>query len=96
MTYTRETKLPHAEYPLLLLTIDSFENFDTGELFEGATNARIVQHNGTIEQQASRKLPDWITPGNNYAFVGWSSSQTNRFHAASYYMSNRFKVVPKP
>jgi len=90
-SYTR-TADAEGKYPLLLLTLDSFENMDTGEIYAGTMGARVIKQSGTRNLRATRKLPDYASPG-TYTLEGWISSQTNRLTRAEYYSSEPFRVV---
>jgi len=89
--YTRTSDV-EGTYPLLLLTLDSFENMDTGEIYAGTMGARVIKQSGTRNLRATRKLPDYASPG-TYTLEGWISSQTNRLTRAEYYSSEPFRVV---
>lgn len=79
--------------PILLLTIDSFENQDTGEVFSAQMASRIVRETGERHFKATRRIPADCTPG-RYVFEGWASSQTSRMSRAVSYSSNEFTILP--
>jgi hypothetical protein len=79
--------------PILLLTIDSFENQDTGEVFSAQMASRIVREEGERHFKATRRIPPDCTPG-TYVFEGWASSQTSRMSRAVAYSSNTFTIRP--
>lgn len=93
-TYTRIDK-KEDNYPLLLTTIDSFENKDTGEIYPGQVGARVILHSGTEHRRATRRLADWATPG-TYVWEGSAKSETARMSRASYILSAPFKVTGSP
>lgn len=92
-TYNRKCKGDNADLPLIMLTVDSFENLDTGEIFVGTFASRIVRRNGTEHLQALRRLSTDCTPG-IYAFEGWVSIQGVVPTQPVPYSSRKFKVLP--
>ena len=80
---------------LLMLTIYSFENLDTGEIFTGTLASRIIRQDGSQHLRATRRLSTDATPG-TYAFEGWASIQGKDSIRAVPYSSQIFTVRPKP
>src|SRR6185295_18127885 len=93
-SYTRFAQR-EGTYPVVYISIDCFENIDTGEIFPGITGARIVKESGNVTRHGLRKLPEYATPG-RYKIEGSVISQTNRLTAAQAYTSEAFVVKPKP
>ena len=91
--YTRYAQR-EGTYPVVYISIDCFENIDTGEIFPGITGARIVKESGETVRHGLRKLPDFATPG-RYKIEGSVISQTNRLTAAQAYTSEAFVVKPR-
>lgn len=94
-TYVRHCH-PSEEQPLpiLLLQLDSFENIDTGEVFQGTMASRIIKQAGDQKLIATRVLPEHMSPG-RYVFEGWASSQVSRLSKATAYVSRQFIVKPR-
>lgn len=90
-SYDRTCNVNDAALPLLMLTVDSFENLDTGEVFMGTFASRIVRRNGTEKFNALRRLSEDCTPG-TYSFEGWISIQGSVPTQPVPYSSRKFKV----
>jgi len=82
-------------FPVVLLTVDSFENQDTGEIFEGEIGARVIHAPGGIRRRATRMLPEGATPG-IYILEGWARAEGKRLSQGVPFESEPFKVTPKP
>lgn len=91
-TYDRTCKVDDSALPLLMLTVDAFENLDTGEIFVGTFASRIVRRNGTEHLRALRRLSPDCTPG-TYSFEGWISIQGTLPTQPVPYFSRKFRVV---
>lgn len=79
--------------PILLFTLDSFENIETGEVFPGTQAARIVREIGDHPFHATRRIPADASPG-IYVFEGLGASQSSRLARATPYTSQPFRVLP--
>lgn len=94
-TFERTCKTNPTSLPLLMLSADSFENLDTGEMFTATSLAsRSVRRNGTERLRALRRLSPDCTPG-TYSLEGWVNIQEAFATQAVLYSSRPFKVVKR-
>lgn len=94
-TFDRTCKVAdYQQLPLLMLTVDSFENLETGHVFSGTFASRIVRRSGTEHLNALRRLSDDCTPG-SYLFEGWVSIQGAYPVQPVPYSSRKFVVKAK-
>lgn len=92
-TYNRTVSAKMSDQaPILLLTVDSFRNLDTGEVFEGLFANRVVRNGGEIKRSGARRISQDATPG-TYVLEGWASVQSNPLSAPSVYNSKAFRIV---
>lgn len=80
------------ENNLLLFTLDSFVNQDSGEVYPGAMLVHTYEAKGAIDRQAVRILPQRMAPG-RYILEGWASPQTSRRTMSVGYQSAPFTVT---
>lgn len=76
LKYTRTVKF-NPETPLLVISINAFENQTTGEIFGGSIIGRVIQKPGTAERTTVIKIPEYATEG-TYIFEGWMRAETSR------------------
>lgn len=93
-SYHRFAQLEQDDDLLLLLTIDSFENLNTGEVFPGVQASRIIKKSGDFTARATRRLSLDASPG-TYSFEGWLSVQGDVPIRNAPYFSQTFQVVPQ-
>jgi hypothetical protein len=93
--YDRHVVFDPAKGPLLTVTVDSFENVETGELYPGATIGRVIDQPGPITRKAVRRLPVDMAEG-TYVFKGWMHAETMRRSLPVAYRSRPFKVYANP
>lgn len=94
LKYTRITKFDSEKGPLLLYSLDAFENKTNGEIFPGVIIGRIIDAPGKVERTAVRHVPNEATPG-EYIFEGWMQAQTSRRSLPVAYESERFTIKAK-
>jgi hypothetical protein len=92
-TFTRTTK--EQKEPLLLISVDFFENADTGEIFRAASVPKKIREWGSESVVAARRIPNECPPG-RYTLEGLASAQTTRLTRTVGYSSEAFTIVAKP
>jgi hypothetical protein len=80
------------ENDLLLFTLDSFVNQDSGEVYPGAMLVHTYPKAGASTRTAVRILPPRMAPG-RYILEGWASPQTSRRTMSVGYQSLPFSVT---
>lgn len=80
------------EKQLLLFTLDSFVNTDSGEVYPGAMLVHTYPQAGPVTRTAVRILPPRMAPG-RYILEGWASPQTSRRTMSVGYQSAPFAVT---
>lgn len=80
------------ESGVLVLLLDTFENLDTGESYEGSLMGKAIDKAGPQRLEAVRQLPWRMAPG-HYRLVGWASPQTSKRSQPTGYLSDVFEVV---
>ena len=76
---------------LVCLVMDSFENVDTQEVYQGQSIVRVFVKAGTNPVGVVRVMPDYLEPG-RYRLIGWVQGQTSVRSVPSAFQSGIFEV----
>lgn len=94
-TVTRTVEFEKGKKETLLVTLDSYRNLDTGEIYPGAVMGRVVTEPGEATVQFARRLPNFLKSG-TYRIEGWELAATARRTLPAAYYSESFTVQNVP